>query len=113
PFLGIAYSPSAPVPSLMASTGRGIFEGQRLNLGPLPYASEEVLEAANIAGRDSVVLTGESASEATLKSQRLQDFKVIHIAAHAIGDVEDPDREALVLGPGTGLEDGLWQAREI
>jgi CHAT domain-containing protein len=115
PFLGIAYSPAIASDGtvLTASANRGIFDGQRSTLAPLPYASEEIVEAAKIIGQKSVVLTGPDASEAILKAQQLQEFKVIHIAAHAIGDIEDPDREALVLSPGSNAEDGLWQAREI
>jgi CHAT domain-containing protein len=64
-------------------------------------------------GEKSVVLIGDRASEAALKAEPLQDFKIIHIAAHGIGAVTAPDRAAFVLAPGDDREDGYWQAREI
>lgn len=114
-FLGVAYSPdatSSSAPDLSAS--RGITgEGMSSKLQPLPYALQEVSAAAETLGKTSVVLTGEKASEAALKAEPLFDFKIIHIAAHAVGNVMEPDRAALVLAPGSQTEDGFWQAREI
>jgi CHAT domain-containing protein len=72
-----------------------------------------VTAASEILGEKSVVLTGDRASEAAVKAQPLQDFKIIHIAAHGIGAVMEPDRAAFVLAPGNDREDGYWQAREI
>ncbi|MGI9074119.1 MAG: CHAT domain-containing protein [Bryobacteraceae bacterium] len=115
PFLGIAYSPDASSRAA-AQTGEhlgAIFDGKLLGLPPLPFAAEEIGTAAQIFGAKSVLLTGDQASEAALKAQPLQDFKIIHIAAHGVGSIMEPDRAALVLAPGNATEDGLWQAREI
>jgi CHAT domain-containing protein len=71
------------------------------------------MEAANSFGSKSVTLDGAAASETALKAEPLADFKIIHLAAHGIGDEMEPDRAALVLLPGGTDEDGLWQAREI
>jgi CHAT domain-containing protein len=90
-----------------------LFNGQPLKLPPLPYAVQEVTAASEMLGGNSVVLTGDQASEAAVKAEPLQDFKIIHIAAHGIGAVMEPDRAAFVLAPGNDREDGYWQAREI
>ncbi len=43
----------------------------------------------------------------------IADFKIIHLAVHGVSDTTEPDRAALVLAPGNGSEDGVWQSREI
>jgi CHAT domain-containing protein len=60
------------------------------------------------------LLLGDRATESTFKAQPLRDFKVIHMAVHALADPQYPDRAALVLGrdPRTS-DDGLLQVREI
>jgi CHAT domain-containing protein len=113
PYLGIAYAPNDPVKSTVASSTRSWLEGVDKDLAPLPNASVEVEMAARVFGSQGVALVGRDASEATLKAKPLHVFRVIHIAAHAIGSPEEPDRAGFVLAPGSKSEDGLWQAREI
>jgi len=115
PFLGVAYSPAparGDTPGTEERKGL-LFNGQPLKLPALPYAIQEVTAAAQTLGERSVLLTGDRASEAAVKAEPLQDFKIIHIAAHGIGAVTEPDRAAFVLAPGNEREDGYWQAREI
>jgi CHAT domain-containing protein len=114
PFLGVAYSPpdNQSTPDA-ASRTRGLFDIRGPNLTPLPYAREEVKEAAAVFGKAAVTLDGDQASESALKAEPLADFKVIHLAAHTVGNEVEPDRAAFVLASGNGGEDGLWQAREI
>jgi len=113
PFLGVASSPVAKSDVTTISTRRGTSDLRAANLAPLRFGREEIMEAAAIFGPLSVTLDGAHASEAALKSLPLGDFRVIHLAAHGVGDQLEPDRAALVLAPGSDLEDGLWQAREI
>ena len=113
PFLGVAFSPGKPDLAQLASNTRGIFDLQAAKLEPLPFAHEEVSEAAKILGKNSMTLDGTAASEAALKTLALGDFRIIHIAAHGIGNNAEPDRAALLLAPGNESEDGLWQSREI
>jgi CHAT domain-containing protein len=115
PFLGIAFSPpQSSDPVVNASRSReASFGDHPLDLKPLPYAQQEVSAAAQVLGTGSVLLTGDRASESSLKAQPLSDFKVIHLAAHGVSDVVEPDRAGLVLAPEGGSEDGFWQAREI
>jgi len=115
PFLGLAYSPgdSGAVIGKTAVTRAASFGDHALDLKPLPYAEDEVAAAAQVLGKGSVVLTGAGASETALKSQPLSEFEIIHVAAHGVSDLVEPDRAGLVLAPETGPEDGFWQAREI
>jgi CHAT domain-containing protein len=113
PFLGMAYSPAEKEKAQTAMTSRGIFEISVTNLKPLQFGREEIVEAAHLLGEGSVALYGAAASEAALKAQTLRDFKVLHFAAHGIGNEAEPDRAALVLTAGSPSEDGLWQSREI
>ena len=69
--------------------------------------------AADLFGKGSVLLTGDQASETALKAEPLNEFRIIHLAAHGVSDQMEPDRAGLVLAPGSGSEDGFWQAREI
>jgi CHAT domain-containing protein len=113
PFLGIAYSPPQTKEPLLASNTRGVFDLRGAHLSPLPFAREEIVTAGKTLGAGAVVLDGDLASETDLKAQPLRDFKVIHLAAHAVGNEMEPDRAALVFAAGNGDDDGLWQAREI
>jgi CHAT domain-containing protein len=112
PFLGVAFSPDQKGAASGAGT-RGIFDVRGANLTPLPFGREEIQEAAAALGAGSVVLAGAAGSEAGLKTQPLQSFRVVHLAAHGVSNEREPDRAALVLAPGSALEDGLWQSREI
>jgi CHAT domain-containing protein len=112
-FLGVAYTEEQPKKSLLASNTRGLFDLRGANLKPLPFGREEIVTAAHILGPDSLTLEGGRASETALKALRLGDFKVIHFAAHGVGNELEPDRAGLVLTSGSDAEDGLWQAREI
>ena len=122
PFLGVAYDQNRP---LIASKGalwkwpaeiaRGFFDLQgSSDPPPLPYAREEVTSIASLAGPNSVVLSGQAATEEKLKSEPLGDFEVLHFAVHGFASTAEPERSALVLRTDPhSKEDGLWQAREI
>jgi CHAT domain-containing protein len=84
-----------------------------LQLGPLPRARDEARSMVRRVGGASRLLTGADASERSIKSQGLADFSILHFAAHAVVDVEHPDRSAMVLAPGADTEDGFLQMREI
>jgi tetratricopeptide (TPR) repeat protein len=114
PFLGIAYTKARFAPTQTASDAtRGVLDLRSADLKPIEFGSEEVRAAAAALGQGSITLDGDNASEYILKSQPLHDFKVIHVAAHGFSNESEPDRAALILFPGGGNEDGLWQAREI
>jgi CHAT domain-containing protein/tetratricopeptide (TPR) repeat protein len=83
-------------------------------LSRLPRTEEEARAVTAAAGRDAVLLGGDQATEAKLKSEPLDQFRILHFATHGISDSEYPDRAALILGwDPRSSEDGLLQAREI
>jgi CHAT domain-containing protein len=55
---------------------------------------------------------GEAATESEVKRQPLQEFQVVHFAAHGLPSTKFPARAALLLRPG-GTDDGVLEAREI
>lgn len=82
-------------------------------LAPLPYARSEAATLRKLfAGREKNFM-GSTASEAALKSAPLGNFRILHLAAHAIVDDEHPELSAVLLNPGGGNEDGRLQFREI
>lgn len=116
---GVPYQAGATI--TLAATSersgelRGLFDAaQPSKLGPLPTARSEVLAAARLMGASSEAITGDRASESTLKAMPLNTFDMLHFAVHGIVDPKYPDRAALVLlGDPAAGEDGLLQAREI
>jgi CHAT domain-containing protein/tetratricopeptide (TPR) repeat protein len=115
PFLGVAFGAGSSVVKMSASANQSVGNpnGLPVNLPPLPYAVQEVNAGAHAWGEKSVLLLDDHASETALKAEPLKQFKVIHIAAHGVGNMMEPGRAGLVLAPGSEAEDGFWQAREI
>jgi CHAT domain-containing protein/tetratricopeptide (TPR) repeat protein len=100
--------------SLAASTMPGLSGLSRSQLRDLPLSQDEVISISQVAGRRSELLLGNRATEDAFKAEPLSDFRVIHLAVHAVADPQYPDRAALVLGRDSNMsEDGLLQAREI
>jgi len=83
------------------------------DLGALPFARKEARSVVRRVGGDSRWLAGVEASEAALKQARLSEFGVLHLAAHAVVDSEQPHRSGIWLTPGSEAEDGLLQVREV
>ena len=93
---------------------RGLYDLAGVRLKSIPETRQEVLSIGNAVGKDAVLLLGPDATESGFKSQPLGEFKVIHIAAHAMAETEIPERAALVLGRSqSSQDDGLLQVREI
>jgi CHAT domain-containing protein len=113
PFLGVAYGPGRPEPGPERQDATRNLASAFSSLKPLPFARDEVLAGARVAGPESVTLLDGAATESALKAEPIRDFKIIHLAMHGFSDIADPDRAGLVLAPGDPKEDGLWQAREI
>lgn len=84
-----------------------------LGLGRLPHAREEGEALVRYLGEGSELRVGESATEAGLKAGDVDAFSILHFASHAILDDEHPERSAVLLAPGSEVEDGLLQTREI
>ena len=83
------------------------------DLGSLPFARKEALSVARRVGQESKLLVGIEASEVAFKREPLNGYGVIHLAAHAIVNNEEPLRSGILLAPGSETEDGLLQIREL
>ena len=93
---------------------RGLSDNFGASLYDLPHTREEVTEVNKLVGNDGIVLLGAEATETAFKTQTLQDFKIIHLAAHGFADTQFPERSGLVLGVDPkSHDDGLLQVREI
>jgi CHAT domain-containing protein len=66
-----------------------------------------------VFGDRSRLLVGADATERGLKSADLRPFGLIHLAAHAVVDEDQPERTAVILAADEAGEDGLLQAREV
>src|SRR5260370_32183474 len=112
PFLGVGDveydtlgAPDGKPASLLAANmskanskaRRGVEELAGAKVERLPGTRADVRSAAEVFGRRSIVLLGASAPELAFKTEPLSQFRVIHLAAHAISDTKFPDRTSLVL----------------
>ena len=82
---------------------------------PAPYSEKEADDICRLYRREKcLVLKGANASEKAVKAIRLEDFRVIHFAAHGLIDEQRPIRSSIVLSSDPdSSEDGLFQVREI
>ncbi len=102
------------IPDRGGPTLRGMFDLAGVNLPPLPNANSEARLVGEIMGPKSVVITGQAATESAVKSQPLEQYRVLHFAVHGVTSPSRPERAGLVFFPNKdGSEDGLWQVREI
>ena len=86
---------------------------KRHHPGNTPRARDEARAAAAAGAPGSTLRLGPEASEQFLKSADLGAYDILHLATHAVVDLEAPERSAVVLSPGSEAEDGLLQSREI
>jgi CHAT domain-containing protein len=92
---------------------RGIYDLDVTRLAPLPSAADEARAVGTLLDVSrSTILVGPTATEQAVKRMPLQEFDVLHFAAHGVLSTKVPSRSALLLRPGGG-EDGLLQAGEI
>jgi len=82
---------------------------------PLPSSREEVLEIGGLFPPDRRTLRlGRQATEASVKRERLTDYRILHFATHAVMDEEVPALSGVVLSlVDTGEEDGVLRMNEI
>jgi CHAT domain-containing protein len=116
--LGASPVASAPVEKTAstptsAAIPRGIYDLDVTNLAALPSAADEARAVGMLLDPSrSTVLVGPAATEQAVKRTPLEDFEVLHFAAHGVLSTKVPSRSALLLRP-AGDEDGLLQAGEI
>ena len=82
---------------------------------PLSHVKAEVRKLEGHFARGAVrTLVDEEAGERRLKSMRLADFDIIHVAAHGVLDDRHWWRSSLILGRDEGYpEDGFFSALEV
>lgn len=82
-------------------------------LVPLPFSGQEIESVTQLVSGHADALLGSSATEEAFKRTRLRDYKVIHLATHALLDPQFPARSGIVFTRGTSHDDGWLQMREI
>jgi len=85
------------------------------SMTPAPFSEWEADKIRQLYDPEKcLLLKGKAASEDELKKISLDEYKVIHFAAHGFIDEQRPIRSAIVLSSDPAfVEDGLFQAREI
>lgn len=101
-------------PAWFRNIFRGVSELRRDSLVPLPSTEDEVQSIRSSIGGNSVVLSGDAATESAFKREAGRNSGIIHLAVHAVADQIYPDRAALIFAPEKQPgDDGLLQVREI
>lgn len=86
------------------------------NLVDLPGTEEEVNSIAALFQQSSTpqtILTHGAASEATIKSDKLKDYTLIHFATHGTVDESNPELSRIFLKSTNDAEDGYLYSGEI
>jgi CHAT domain-containing protein len=113
PDLSANHNGEKPDPPGEAAAERAAVLASAARLGPLPHARREARTLARHLGRGCRILAGREASERSLKESGPGRFGILHFAAHALVDDQNPGRSAVLLAPGAADEDGLLQIREV
>jgi hypothetical protein len=92
------------------ATAEALYRGGD-TLGRLPGSAREARLVGRFGSR-SEVRVGRAATEAWLKREPLDRFRVIHLATHAVVGEEWSSRTAIALAPGSG-EDGFLTPAEL
>jgi len=78
----------------------------------LPYTRNEVNDIAKFY-KKTVLLTETDANKKKLESLDLQNFKIIHIASHAISNYSDADFSGIILAAADSLSDNVLFGGEL
>lgn len=122
----VSYAPSLSVLAGLRgpATGAGTAGGMALaalalsaampGLGALPYAEPEARAIAAVFGQDqTILLTGEKATEAALRRPEVRQARRIHFATHGLTDAR-PGKMGLALARGAEPGDnGILHAEEV
>lgn len=101
-------------PRNAADYAQVLYDDEGLEVTPIPFAGAEAWGIEQYGGPGSRAYTGREASEGRIKASKLDSFRIIHFATHALISERKPERSALVLASSEGDgEDGFLQAREI
>lgn len=110
-----ARARTGPEESKLGEIVRGVYEGRGIKFPPLPSTRAEVEGITRLyPPTKSKAYLGSKATEASVKTEKLSQYKRLHFATHAIIDEAVPVRSGVVLSlVDTGDEDGILQMREI
>lgn len=86
---------------------------QRAELRALPSSGQEVKRITRLMAGHVETMTGRAATARAFKEEPLRDYKVIHMATHALLDAQVPSRSAIVFARGSAPGDGWLRPREI
>lgn len=107
----LAFAPSDPDVTQMGTNPGRFVQSDRSKLKPLVGSAKEVRSIINIVGGDSRI--GNEASEYSFK-ELAPKYRILHLAAHALIDEDDPLNSKLVFSPDKeGDEDGMLNLAEI
>jgi CHAT domain-containing protein/tetratricopeptide (TPR) repeat protein len=107
----LAFAPSDP--ETMGNENNAVrdFSPDRATLKPLAGSAKEVRSIVDIVGGDLKI--GNEANEYSFKELSSQ-YRILHLAAHAFVDEDDPLLSTLVFSPDNeGGEDGMLNVSEI
>ena len=114
--VGGASYPSLPYDAVQSQLRAGGFFNPLAppRFSTLRSSSTEVADLASTGTWDVKLLTGDDATEGSLKRLPLSSYAVLHFALHSAIDHDFPDRSGLVLtSHSNDQDDDLLQAREI
>jgi CHAT domain-containing protein len=108
---GVPYEANTEAPTENLRGLERLFGNQ---LRDLPNTGQEVSAISELFPGKTTILLNTQATETAFKQQPLDDFRILHLAVHAVADDQFPDRAALILAHNKdSKDDGLLQAREI
>lgn len=86
-----------------------------VDLRRLPYTRREVTSiGALFPAAERETFLGAQANEQRVKSEKLDQYRYVHFAAHGVVDEENPGRSGIILSlDGSDKEDGILQMTEI
>jgi len=104
-------------PARARNEGSGQFTGWTKQLRRLPWTAREAEQLRGLLPPDrAVVYTGSSATRDNLRSQRVRDARVLHIASHGYFDSSNPDNVGLALATieqGSMVDSGFVTLTEL
>jgi CHAT domain-containing protein len=102
-----SYSPSSVLGELYRRSG--------FSLAPIPHSRKEITALMRKVRREKIdVYFDERATEKAFKRLDLKDYRLIHLACHALSDEQYPLRSSLVFSAaGDDEEDGFLQVSEM
>ena len=106
-------SAASAAQSRTADLVRGVYAG--MSFAPLPNTRREIdTISRTIPVSKRRVYLGQDATEASVKHERLEAYRMLHFATHAVLDEQAPAMSGVVLSLAkTGGEDGILRVNEI